>query len=308
MPQTQTQIAEMLAAAGLRPQKRHGQHFLVDLNLMRVLADAAEIRPTDTVLEIGPGTGSLTELLAERAGRVVAVEIDPKIVEVAKKALAAAGRTNVTWLQFDILRGKNKLNPQVVIPLVQWASGSRLIMVANLPYGAASPVIANCLTDGLPFAGMWVTIQKEVADRLTAPPGGKEYGPLTVTVQALSDVKTFRKVPPSAFWPRPEVDSAMVSVIPNAEKRARIRDLARFDKMIEGIFTQRRKALKSAVRAIRDEGLAAVDWPAAFAAAGVSESDRCDQLPVAKLVDLANEAVARMPAPAGAPSPAPGTP
>jgi 16S rRNA (adenine1518-N6/adenine1519-N6)-dimethyltransferase len=294
VPQTLTQLTQLLAEAGLRPQKRHGQHFLIDLNLMRLLVAEAGVGPADTVLEIGPGTGSLTELLSDAAGRVVAVDIDPAILSVARKHLA--GRDNITWIRADILRGKNRLNPEVVIPLVQLAAGSRLLMVSNLPYGAGTPVIANALTDGLPFAGLYVTVQKEVADRLAAAPGTKDYGPLTVTVQSLAAVKVFRKVPASAFWPRPDVESAMVSLVPEPARRARVRDFPRFDRMIEAIFTQRRKGMRAAVKAIRDQDLGRLNWAEVFAAAGVSESDRPDRLSVETLIALSNAAVERIPA------------
>lgn len=287
MPQTRTHIAGLLEGAGLRPQKRHGQHFLIDLNLMRLLVDQAAPGPGDVVLEIGCGTGSLTELLSERAGRVVAVDIDPKIIEVAKAELA--GRDNVTFLLADILRGKNRLNPEVMIPLVQLAAGRRLLLISNLPYGAGSPAVANLLHLREPaVAGMWVTVQREVADRLTAAPGGKDWGPLSVAVQSVARVKMFRKIPPEAFWPRPEVDSAMVEILPDESLRAAIADPVRFDRIVEGVFTQRRKTLRAAVRAIRDPQLEGFDWAAAFAAAGVSDELRPDHLSLTALRAISN--------------------
>lgn len=285
MPQTQSQIAALLAERGLRPEKRHGQHFLIDLNLMRILVDEAGVTAEDVVLEVGCGTGSLTELLCGRAFAVIAVDIDPRMIDITGGQLA--GRSNLTLIHADILRGKNRLNPQVTEPTLERAAGRRLLLIANLPYGAGTPVVANIVTAGLPFAGIWATMQKEVAERLAAPAGGKTYGPVTVMVQSAADVSVFRRVPAAAFWPRPEVESAMVSVIPNRAKAERIAAPAVFEAIVEGVFTQRRKTLRSAVRAIRDPVLNAAPWAELLAQTGIDDGLRPDQISVEQYIALA---------------------
>jgi len=286
LPQTRTQIAELLAAKGIHPKRKFGQHYLVDLNIMRVLVDTAAPRPDDTVLEVGCGTGSLTELLSDRARHVVSVDVDPLMVEIAGEHLA--GRSNVTFLLEDILLTKSRLNPTVVDTLTRVAAGGRILMIANLPYGAASPLIADCLHERLPLAGMWVMVQKEVADRLASPPGIKDYGPLTVAVQSRASVRIFRKVPASAFWPPPDVESAMIEILPDAARSERIRDVKRFDRLVTGVFTQRRKTLRAAVRTVRGPEWEGADWPAVFKSAGVDDSLRPDQLSIEQYVALAN--------------------
>jgi 16S rRNA (adenine1518-N6/adenine1519-N6)-dimethyltransferase len=287
VPQTLTEISELLAARGMRPAHKLGQHFLIDLNLMRILVERAAVGPRDVVLEVGCGTGSLTQLLAERAARVIAVDIDPRMIEIAREQ--TSGRDNVRFVHADILRGKNRLNPQVMEPTLAAAAApdaGRLLLVSNLPYGAGTPVIANIVSSRLPFAGLWVTVQKEVADRLAASPGNKDYGPLTVTVQAGADVEVFRKVPPSAFWPRPEVDSAMVAIVPSPAKAAQIADVEIFDALVGGVFTQRRKAMRSAVRAIRHPAAERADWAALLRDVGVDDGARPDHATIEQYLAL----------------------
>jgi 16S rRNA (adenine1518-N6/adenine1519-N6)-dimethyltransferase len=235
----------LLGERNIRPKKKLGQNFLVDLNLLDLIVRTAELSPVDVVLEVGSGTGSLTNLLAAEAGAVVTVEIDPAFAELTREAIA--GRTNVTSIRADILRNKNELNEEVVSAVSQArerAGCTRFKIVANLPYVVATPVISNfLLSDGVPER-MVVTVQWEIAERLTANPGTKDYGALAVLVQSVADVEMVRRLPPSVFWPRPKVASAIVMIKPQAAKRARVGDVGRFRRFLRDLYTHRRKNLR----------------------------------------------------------------
>ena len=186
--QTKNEIRQLLTSAGVAPNRRFGQHFLVDLNLMRLAVDAAGISEGDIVLEVGCGTGSLTSALAERAGRVVTVEIDPTLAQIARGQLAEA--RNVTLVQADALSSKGAFAPAVVAALTEPGKppGGRLLLVANLPYDAASAVMINLVKGPLIADAMLVTVQKEVADRMAAGPSGKDYGSLSIFLGATGTV------------------------------------------------------------------------------------------------------------------------
>src|SRR5260370_13163025 len=172
--QTLTYLRNLMESRGIHPKHQRGQEFLVDLNLLDVILRAAELTGDDLVLEVGSGTGSLTSRLAERAGRVLSVDIDPSFFALASEAVA--DRSNVTLLCADILKNKNVLNPDVLAKLseLQKESGcTRLKLVANLPYAVATPVIANLLLSEFPVERMLVTVQWEIAERLLARPGSK---------------------------------------------------------------------------------------------------------------------------------------
>jgi 16S rRNA (adenine1518-N6/adenine1519-N6)-dimethyltransferase len=156
----------------------------------------------------------------------------------------------VVLLHADILQGKNVLNPRVLEALAETRrrfACERLKLVANLPYAVATPVISNLLLSQLPIERMVVTVQWEIAERLTARPSSKAYGALAVLVQSLADVEIVRRLPPSVFWPRPQVDSAFVRILPNSLKRAAIGDVARFRVFLRDLYTHRRKNLRGAL-------------------------------------------------------------
>lgn len=285
--QTLSEIRGLLAAAGLAPQHRLGQNFLVDLNLMRKLVDAAELDSRDTVLEVGPGTGSLTELLLVRGVRVVAVELDHGLCRVLRERLGAERR--FTLIEGDALSSKHAVNPEVRArlrgALCGAEHGGRLKLVANLPYQVATPLLIDLLCDELPFACLCATIQKEVADRLVAPCRSEAYGPASVVVQVTARVETIAALPPEAFWPRPQVHSSMLRLMPRTDTRARVGDPAAFARFVAGSFQQRRKVLRSVLRArvakpeglleslgisatARAEELTPADWERLFRASG----------------------------------------
>ena len=264
--QTQNEIRQTLQEAGMRPQHKHGQHFLIDRNLMQKLVDSAEIAPDDIVLEVGPGTGSLTNMLAELAAQVVTVEIDTRIAEVARRHLAH--HDNVTLLVMDALKGKNHLNPQVIEAL-QDKHGSQpagqCLLCANLPYNAASPIVADLLLDVPAVKTLCFTVQKEVADRMAAMPGTSDYGPLSVVLQALAKVKRVARVPRQAFWPAPDVESAIVKIEPSADRMA-TGDAKHMAAVTHRLFLHRRKTLWQNLKLAYDQQADAIkntvtiDW------------------------------------------------
>jgi 16S rRNA (adenine1518-N6/adenine1519-N6)-dimethyltransferase len=245
--QTLSYLQKLFEGHDLRPKNKLGQNFLIDLNLIELIVRSAELTKQDLVLEVGTGTGSLTSRLGDAAGHVITVEIDPGFHALAAEILD--GKPGVTLLLVDILKNKNELDPGVV-GLVRQLIGSglsRLKLVSNLPYVVATPVVSNLLLEDLPLERMVVTVQWEIAARLTASPGTKDYGALSVLVQSLADVEIIRRLGPSVFWPRPQVDSAIVGVRPRAAKRTHVGDVHRFRSFLRDLYVHRRKNLRGAL-------------------------------------------------------------
>jgi len=284
---TKTEIREALTEAGLRPDAARGQHFLIDGNLMRLLVAEADLGPADTVLEVGAGVGNLTGLLAAEAGRVVAVEVDPRLVEIARGRLAGAG--NVDLLAADALADKHHVHPVVVAAVRrgQEALGGPVKLVANLPYHAATPLMVNLVLDPAPPERLVFTVQEEVADRLAARPATRAYGPVGVLVQAVAEVAVLRRLPPDVFWPRPAVRSAMVRVRPSAPRRGRIANLAALRRTVTGLFAHRRKRAARSLALADPSGGAADGWAARLAACGLDASARAEAYTVEEIVRLA---------------------
>lgn len=244
--QTLSFLLRRFSEAGIKPRTQLGQNFLIDLNLVRLLVCSAELTPDDVVLEVGTGTGSLTALLAPEVAAVVTVELDHRLFTLAREELA--GVENVTLLNTDALAGKNRLNPEVLDAVgrqLDAAPGRRFKLAANLPYNVATPLVSNLLALPRPPESMTITIQKEVADRLVAQPGTKDYGSLSVWIQSQCRVELVRVMPPGVFWPRPKVSSAIVRIVLEPERRAAIGDLEFFHSFVRSIFLHRRKILRS---------------------------------------------------------------
>ena len=244
--QTLSFLLRRFKEAGIRPYTRFGQNFLIDMNLQRVLLDAAELGPDDVVLEVGTGTGSLTMLMAQAAAAVVTVEVDRQLFQLAGEELLGLG--NVTMLQLDVLRNKNRLNDavlEVVADRLAEAPGRRLKLVANLPFNVATPILSNLLSLAAPPHSMTVTIQKELADRITASPGCKDYGALSIWMQSQCRVELVRELGPKVFWPQPKITSAIIRAVLDDTLRGRIADREFFHAFVRAMFFHRRKFLRS---------------------------------------------------------------
>ena len=216
-------------------QKRYGQNFLIDPRVLEKIMNAAEIGPEDCVLEIGPGIGTMTQYLAERAARVVAVEIDGELIPILQETLA--DYKNVVLIQNDILKVDIKELAR------EYGNGRPLKVVANLPYYITTPIVMGLLEGGAPVANITVMVQKEVADRMQAGPGTKDYGALSLAVQYYAKPYIAANVPPNCFIPRPNVGSAVIRLTRHETPPVQAEDPALMFKLIRASFNQRRKTL-----------------------------------------------------------------
>jgi len=286
--QTKQDIEKLLTAAAVRPNRRLGQHFLIDMNLMTLLIEAAHLNQQDTVLEVGTGTGSLTQELAMRAGKVISIEYDAVLHRIAQAQLHK--HDNITFFCTDVLENKNSIHPEILyaLRLSQEELGGRILLVANLPYNVGSAVMANLITGPLTADQMYATVQKEVAERMAALPGQEEYGTLSILMAATGDVHIFRKLPASVFWPRPQVESAMVSFVRDDVKAGQIYDMDTFRQVISLFMGHRRKMLKACVK-FADGSLEKVrHWGEVFDEAFVEPHRRAEELAAADYINIAN--------------------
>jgi 16S rRNA (adenine1518-N6/adenine1519-N6)-dimethyltransferase len=244
--QTVSYLSRRFEEVGLNPNKRHGQNFLIDLNLLHLLAKSAKLNANDVVLEIGTGMGSLTGLFAQQAAQVITVEIDQYLFQMASEELESFD--NIEMLKQDALKNKNQFAPEVIEAVKRHLAvdPNRVFkLAANLPYNIATPIISNLLRSEIVPATMTVTIQKELADRLIASPGSKDYGALSIWVQSICDVEIVRIMSPKVFWPRPKVDSAIIHIEHRPEQRAKFPDLDFFYAFVRAMFFHRRKFMRS---------------------------------------------------------------
>jgi len=286
--QTKQQIQQLLASAGVSPNKRLGQHFLIDLNLMRLLIDFAQIHNNDVVLEVGCGTGSLTEALADRAGKVIAVELDHTLAKIAKKQLA--DNENVEVLQTDILENKNTISVTVknAIESALKQYPGRFLLVSNLPYNVASPVMLNLVKEAPAAEFMYVTVQKEVALRMAARSGSPDYGILSILLDTIGDIKIERTLKPTVFWPQPQVDSAMVSFVRKKEKADQIRNTELLSEVVNLFMGHRRKMLKGCTKFVTGKLTQINHWAEIFERSFVDSHNRPEQLQPEQFLAIAN--------------------
>lgn len=226
----------ILKAFGLRMSKKLGQNFLIDARIVQGIVDAAEIQPGDRVLEIGPGIGTLTQGLAEAGADVTAVELDKKLPAVLKETLKAYD--NVRIVPGDILK--------VNIPEIMGEGPFKV--AANLPYYITTPILMTLLERHLPITRMVTMVQKEVAERMTAKPGSRIYGALSVAVQYYTEPEIVLDVPPRSFIPAPEVMSVVVSCRVRREPAVKVSDEKLFFRVVKAAFGQRRKTLMNALK------------------------------------------------------------
>ncbi|TWU04264.1 16S rRNA (adenine(1518)-N(6)/adenine(1519)-N(6))-dimethyltransferase RsmA [Stieleria varia] len=286
--QTASYLSKRLTQAGLRPVSHFGQNFLIDLNLVDLIARSAEIRRTDVVLEVGTGVGSLTTRLADAAGAVLSIEIDTNLHGLAQDELR--GRENVRLLLGDALKNKNSLRPEIMENVrdayERLGEEARFLLVANLPYNIATPLISNLLHETPTPDVMVVTIQKELGDRMLAQPSTKDYGALSVWVQSLCDVSLVRILPPTVFWPRPKVHSAIIRLDLIPERRASFADLEYFHQMVRALFFHRRKFLRSVVISAMKGRLDKTQIDEVLSQLGHGENARTEELTVQQIQEL----------------------
>jgi len=235
--QTKQQIQAVLGDLAAHPRHSLGQNFLIDGNLMRLVAEAGELSPAHFAIEVGPGTGSLTEELLSIGCPVLAVELDRILAQHLREHFA--DQPLFTLIEGDALAGKHALNAEL---LQQIKSHEHVRLVANLPYQIASPLVIEMLIAGVELLAF--TVQKEVGQRLKAGVGHDLYGPLSVMAQLLSEVEILRTLPPQAFWPQPKIDSALVRM----RRRDRLGENATpFGAFLHRVFSYRRKMLRKAM-------------------------------------------------------------
>ena len=228
-----SQVRSLLVEQGIRPSKALGQNFLIDLNILNILLDAAKLSPKDRVLEVGPGLGVVTEQLLERVQSVVAVEKDERLFALLKERFR--GRDNLDLVCADML----EVGPGIL-------AESRVDnVVSNLPYSAGSRILADLAMSVARPRRMTVTVQEEVADRLAAQPGAKNYGLLSVWLQADYDICIVKAISPTCFWPRPEVQSVIISMTGHDRHRMTPSTRKSFYRLTKHVFTYRRKQLST---------------------------------------------------------------
>ena len=286
--QTKQDIERLLAGAGTQPKHRLGQNFLIDLNLMRLLIEAANLNKRDVVLEVGTGTGSFSQGIAEQCGHLVTVEFDTALFNIARTQFEKF--SNITQFNMDILENKNTLQKEVLdaFKAAQNQLGGRLMLVANLPYNVGSSVMANLISGPVVADGMYVTIQKEVADRMAASPCNADYGTLSILMGATGTVHVLKKLPASVFWPRPQVESAMVSFQRDPKKVQEIHDMQTFREVINLFMGHRRKMVKACIKFAEGNLEKVRHWTDVFEKAVVDSHRRPEELTPKQYVNIAN--------------------
>ena len=241
-----TETKAVLDMFGFSFAKKYGQNFLIDGNIVSNIVKNAGITKEDTVLEIGPGIGTMTQVLCEQAKNVIAVEIDKRLIDVLTFTLR--DYDNVTVINSDIL----KCNIEELCK--QYSSNGRLKVVANLPYYITTPIIMELLekNNNSVIESITVMIQKEVAERLGAEPGNKDYGAITLSINYYSDANIVMTVPASCFMPRPNVDSAVIRMDIYDKPPVATKDEVKMFKVIKAAFSQRRKTLVNSVSSSTD--------------------------------------------------------
>ncbi|HVY54134.1 MAG TPA: 16S rRNA (adenine(1518)-N(6)/adenine(1519)-N(6))-dimethyltransferase RsmA [Thermodesulfobacteriota bacterium] len=264
---------EFFRGGNVFPRKSLGQNFLKDPGVIDRIIEAAELSADDRVIEIGPGMGALTRALAEKAGKVIAIEKDERVITPLRKILEPYPNAEV--VHADCLK----------IDFRDFYSGRKLKAVSNLPYSISTPVLIKLLEDRGIFSSLVLMLQLEVGQRITATPGGRQYGSLSVLVQTYMDVKILFRVPPSAFWPKPKVDSAVLKFVPLIRPRVPLTDERIHERVLRAAFSSRRKMLGNSLRSL----LPAEAAESVLAACGIERSRRAETLSIKEFGLLANE-------------------
>ena len=255
------------------PRKSLGQNFITDRRVIDRIVETAEISGEDEVLEIGPGMGALTLALAEAAGRVVAVEKDERVISHLRELLDGYPGTEV--IQGDCLK----------LDYRDFYRGRKMKVVSNLPYSISTPVLIKLLRDRGMFSSLILMLQLEVGERIAAAPGGRKYGSLSVLLQTYMDVKMVFRVPPSAFWPKPKVDSAVLKFVPLARPRVPVSDERLHERVLRAAFSSRRKMLGNSLRSLLPKEVV----ESVLASCGIDRSRRAETLTIEEFGMLAEE-------------------
>lgn len=283
-----------LAERGISPNKKFGQNFLIDQNILTFMVNAGGVCKDDIVLEIGTGTGALTLMLAEAAADVVTVEIDKRLCEFARWTTSA--HDNITFVNEDVLKSKSRLNPTVISAVRRHINQKNeedkpfcLKVISNLPYGVSTPVIIKLLESGLPINLMILTLQKEITNRLAALPRTKDYGMLSIIAQHFSCVEVLKPLPPAVFWPSPQVDSSVVMLdIYDDNAIKPIANYQLFQKIVKAIFMTRRKTILNSLKIVDMSLIDHTTLVRTLEAAGINPERRGETLTIAEIIDLSD--------------------
>ena len=261
-------------------QKKFGQNFLIDTHVLDKIISAAGMTKEDTVLEVGPGIGTMTQRLSQAAGQVIAVEIDTNLIPILKDTLQDC--ENVTVINEDILKIDIK-------KLAEEKGGGRPVkVVANLPYYITTPIIMGLFESGVPIDNITVMVQKEVADRMKEGPGSKDYGALSLAVQYYAEPEIVANVPPNCFIPRPNVGSAVIRLTRHKEMPVEVKDPALMFKIIRASFNQRRKTLQNGLGNAPELPYTKEQIAAAIAEMGLTPTIRGEALSLAQFAQLSD--------------------
>lgn len=264
-------------------QKKFGQNFLIDSNILENIVDAAEITKEDFVLEIGPGIGTMTQYLCEAARQVVAVEIDKMLIPILEDTLSQYD--NIEVINQDVLKVDiNSLAREK-------NNGKPIKVVANLPYYITTPIIMGLFESGVPIDSITIMVQKEVADRMQTGPGSKDYGALSLAVQYYADAKVMLNVSASCFMPRPNVDSAVIKLTRHKTPVVEVKDEKLMFQVIRASFNQRRKTLVNGLKNSPELDFSKEEILSAIAAIGKPETIRGEALTLEEFARLSNEFV-----------------
>lgn len=276
-----TNTIAVLNRYGFSFQKKFGQNFLIDENVVEKIVREAGVTKDDFVLEIGPGIGTMTQILCENAREVVAVEIDDKLIPILTED-TLSWYDNVTVIHEDIL----KLD---IVKLAQERNGGKPIkVVANLPYYITTPIIMGLFESHVPLDSITIMVQKEVADRMQVGPGTKDYGALSLAVQYYAKPKILLNVPASCFMPRPNVDSAVIQLTRYAKPPVEVNDEHLMFKLIRASFNQRRKTMTNSVGNSPELSIAKEEMAEALVQCGLPATVRGEALTLAQFAQLAN--------------------
>ena len=271
---------EILAKYGMSAKKKFGQNFLIDKNVLESIVEAAQVTEEDCVLEIGPGIGTLTQYLAEAAGKVVAVEIDKTLMPVLADTLSEYD--NVTVINEDVLKVD-------IGAIAQEHNGGRpMKVVANLPYYITTPIIMKLFESGAPIESITVMVQKEVADRMTEGPGSKDYGSLSLAVGFYAEAEAVCDVPPSSFIPQPNVGSAVVRLSKYDSPKVSVKDEKYMFEIIRTAFNLRRKTLSNALSNNASLGVSRQQVQDALVKMGMDDRARGETLSLEHFAELSD--------------------